>query len=74
MYWVPASRSAIVGDLVGEPPARSIIGPPDPGAWRQSLAKLASLEPVRLLPAHGNAIEGRGAIEAAVEAAERRLP
>jgi glyoxylase-like metal-dependent hydrolase (beta-lactamase superfamily II)/8-oxo-dGTP pyrophosphatase MutT (NUDIX family) len=72
-YWVPASRSAIVGDLVGDEAPRSIPGPRDPDAWRRSLGRLATLEPARLLPAHGPAIEGAAAIAAAFEAAARRL-
>lgn len=72
-YWVPASRSAIVGDLLGGPPERSIPGPPDPAAWRRSLARLEALEPARLLPAHGPSIEGEAAVEGAIDAAARRM-
>lgn len=72
-YWVPASRSAVVGDLVGEPPARTIPAPVDADAWRRSLARLAALAPLRLLPAHGPAFEGPAAVAAGLTAADRAL-
>jgi glyoxylase-like metal-dependent hydrolase (beta-lactamase superfamily II)/8-oxo-dGTP pyrophosphatase MutT (NUDIX family) len=74
VLWAPASRSAFTGDLVGPPPARTIRGPHDPVAWRASLARLRSLAPRRLLPAHGEAVEGEAAVERAIAAAEVRLP
>ncbi len=73
ILWVPASASAIVGDLVGPPPSRSVRGPHDPVAWRRSLARLRALEPRRLLPAHGEPVEG-AAVERSISAAEIRLP
>jgi glyoxylase-like metal-dependent hydrolase (beta-lactamase superfamily II)/8-oxo-dGTP pyrophosphatase MutT (NUDIX family) len=66
VYWVQASRSAIVGDLIGDGPARSVPAPPDVAAWRRSLARLAALEPQRVLPAHGEPIEGAGAVAEAI--------
>ncbi len=71
LYWLPASRTAIVGDLVGPPPSHSIPGPPDRPAWRRSLARLEDLAPERLLPAHGDPIEGR--IEVGEAIAQARL-
>lgn len=72
-YWVPGSRTAIVGDLVGDPPARSIQGPPDVAGWRRSLDRLAALGPARLLPAHGLPFEGEADVGAAIAAAVRCL-
>jgi glyoxylase-like metal-dependent hydrolase (beta-lactamase superfamily II)/8-oxo-dGTP pyrophosphatase MutT (NUDIX family) len=71
--WVPASRSAIAGDLVGDAPARSIQGPPDVAAWRASLGRLEALGPTRVLPAHGPTFEGEAAVAEAIAAAVRRL-
>jgi glyoxylase-like metal-dependent hydrolase (beta-lactamase superfamily II)/8-oxo-dGTP pyrophosphatase MutT (NUDIX family) len=73
MYWLPGSRSAIVGDLVGPAAARTIPGPADVGAWRASLARLRSLEAARLLPAHGEVVEGTEAVQAAIAAAEAAI-
>jgi glyoxylase-like metal-dependent hydrolase (beta-lactamase superfamily II)/8-oxo-dGTP pyrophosphatase MutT (NUDIX family) len=73
VYWIPTSRTALVGDLVGPPAGHSIPGPPDPGAWMASLDRLRTLDPVRLLPAHGEGSEGPAAVEAAISAAERWL-
>jgi glyoxylase-like metal-dependent hydrolase (beta-lactamase superfamily II)/8-oxo-dGTP pyrophosphatase MutT (NUDIX family) len=72
-YWVPSSRTAIVGDLVGDLPDTMARWPPDPGSWRGSLARVRALEPARLLPAHGAPIEGVAAVSAALEEAEARL-
>jgi glyoxylase-like metal-dependent hydrolase (beta-lactamase superfamily II) len=74
VLWVPSSGSAIVGDLVGPAPTRSVRGPHDPIAWRRSLARLRALGPRRLLPAHGDPVEGAETVERAISAAEIRLP
>lgn len=74
VLWVPASGTALVGDLVGPPPARTVRGPHDPASWRRSLARLRSLAPRRLLPTHGAPVEGAAAVERAISAAEVRLP
>lgn len=74
VLWIPASDSAIVGDLVGPAPARTVRGPHDAVAWRRSLARLRALGPRRLLAAHGEPVEGAAAVERAIAAAEIRLP
>jgi glyoxylase-like metal-dependent hydrolase (beta-lactamase superfamily II)/8-oxo-dGTP pyrophosphatase MutT (NUDIX family) len=44
----------IAGDLEGGRGARSILGPPDEGAWQRSVAALRSAAPgARWLPGHG---------------------
>jgi glyoxylase-like metal-dependent hydrolase (beta-lactamase superfamily II)/8-oxo-dGTP pyrophosphatase MutT (NUDIX family) len=74
VLWIPASATAIVGDLVGPAPARTVRGPHDPVAWRRSLDRLRALGPRRLLPAHGEPVEGSAAVERAIAAVEVRLP
>jgi glyoxylase-like metal-dependent hydrolase (beta-lactamase superfamily II)/8-oxo-dGTP pyrophosphatase MutT (NUDIX family) len=49
-----ADEFVLVGDLVGPGPSRSILGPVDPDAWRDSLDRVAALGPRRLLPGHGD--------------------
>jgi glyoxylase-like metal-dependent hydrolase (beta-lactamase superfamily II)/8-oxo-dGTP pyrophosphatase MutT (NUDIX family) len=66
VYWIPASRSVIAGDLVGPPAARSVPGPSDLAAWQRSLERVGALEAVRLLPAHGDPVDGRARVAEAV--------
>ncbi len=73
VYWLATSRTAVVGDLVGPPASHSIPGPPDREAWRASLERLRWLAPERLLPAHGEPVEGADAVESAIAAAEAAL-
>ena len=73
VYWLASSRSAFVGDLVGPPPARSIPGPSDRAAWGRSLARIAALGAERLLPAHGDPVEGPVAVAAAIVTADDAL-
>ncbi len=62
---------ALVGDLLGPGPARSILGPPDVTAWLTSLDRGQALAARRLLPGHGDI----GADPAtAIETQRRRLP
>jgi glyoxylase-like metal-dependent hydrolase (beta-lactamase superfamily II)/8-oxo-dGTP pyrophosphatase MutT (NUDIX family) len=64
-WWIPSSRTALVGDLLGGPP-RSLPAPPDRSAWRASVERIRDLDPVRLLPAHGEPVEGRAAVARAL--------
>jgi ribonuclease/clavin/mitogillin len=70
VYHIPSSRSVLVGDLLGRPPAFEIPGPVDLGAWRRSVDRVRRLEARRLLPAHGDAVEGEAAVRAALDAVE----
>jgi glyoxylase-like metal-dependent hydrolase (beta-lactamase superfamily II) len=69
VYWLAAGRTAIVGDLVGPPPQRSLSGPFEPTVWLDSLERLRRSGPARLLPAHGPPVEGPPAVERAIAAA-----
>jgi glyoxylase-like metal-dependent hydrolase (beta-lactamase superfamily II)/ribosomal protein S18 acetylase RimI-like enzyme/8-oxo-dGTP pyrophosphatase MutT (NUDIX family) len=71
-YLVAASGSLICGDLLGMP-GRSIPPPPDIPAWLGSIEQARALRARRLLPAHGAAVEGEAAVEAALDAVTRRL-
>jgi glyoxylase-like metal-dependent hydrolase (beta-lactamase superfamily II)/8-oxo-dGTP pyrophosphatase MutT (NUDIX family) len=54
----------LAGDLVGGRGSRSIVGPPDNAAWRQSVARLAAIHPRRIFPGHGEPL-GPEALSAA---------
>jgi len=65
-------RAVLTGDLVGERANRTIVGPPDPIAWRGSLFRLAEVVPDLLLPGHGEPIRGQTEVAAAISEAGRR--
>jgi glyoxylase-like metal-dependent hydrolase (beta-lactamase superfamily II)/8-oxo-dGTP pyrophosphatase MutT (NUDIX family) len=65
-------RAIVAGDLVGQPAERTVVGRPDPAAWRGSLFRLAELGPDLLLPGHGEPIRGSEAVAAAISEAARR--
>lgn len=71
-YLVVASATVLTGDLLG-PPERSIPPTPDVPAWLDSIERIRSLRPRRLLPAHGEPVEGEAAVEAALVEVARRL-
>jgi glyoxylase-like metal-dependent hydrolase (beta-lactamase superfamily II)/8-oxo-dGTP pyrophosphatase MutT (NUDIX family) len=54
----------LAGDIVGGRGSRSILGPPDEAAWRQSIARLAGVHPRRIFPGHGEPL-GSEALSAA---------
>jgi glyoxylase-like metal-dependent hydrolase (beta-lactamase superfamily II)/8-oxo-dGTP pyrophosphatase MutT (NUDIX family) len=71
-FHVPAHRAVLVGDLLGGP-ERAIPGPPDVEAWRRSLVRVDALDPLRLLPAHGDPVMGTEAVRRALDEAAGRL-
>ena len=71
-YLVASSGTVLTGDLLGTA-ERSIPPAPDVPAWLASLERIRALRPRRLLPAHGEPVEGDGAVEAALRDAARSV-
>ena len=61
---------ALAGDVIGDGPARSIVGEPDVAAWRVSLDRLDALDPVGVFPGHGEPVSEPAA---AIAVARNRL-
>jgi len=59
--WLPAERILVAGDLVDHPVPYAFAG--YPGEWIGTLDRLAALDPVVVVPGHGEVLRGKGYIE-----------
>jgi glyoxylase-like metal-dependent hydrolase (beta-lactamase superfamily II) len=59
--WLPAERILVAGDLVDHPVPYAFAG--YPGEWIATLDRLAALDPLLVLPGHGEPLRGTGYIE-----------
>lgn len=59
--WLPAERILVAGDLVDVPVPYAFAG--YPGDWITTLDRLAALDPLRVVPGHGDPLHGKGYIE-----------
>jgi glyoxylase-like metal-dependent hydrolase (beta-lactamase superfamily II) len=59
--WLPAERILVAGDLVDHPVPYAFAG--YPGEWIATLDRLAALDPLLVLPGHGEPLRGKGYIE-----------
>jgi glyoxylase-like metal-dependent hydrolase (beta-lactamase superfamily II)/8-oxo-dGTP pyrophosphatase MutT (NUDIX family) len=49
--------AVLAGDLVGGRGDRSILGPPDAGAWAASMRRVKAFGPSRVFPGHGDPLD-----------------
>jgi len=59
--WLPAERILVAGDLVDHPVPYAFAGYPT--EWIATLDRLAALDPLLVVPGHGEALRGKGYIE-----------
>ena len=59
--WLPAERMLVAGDLVDHPVPYAFGG--YPGEWIGTLDRLAALDPLLVVPGHGEVLRGKGYIE-----------
>lgn len=59
--WLPAERILVAGDLVDHPVPYAFAG--YPGEWVATLDRLAALDPLLVVPGHGEVLRGKGYIE-----------
>ncbi len=59
--WLPAERILVAGDLVDHPVPYAFGG--YPGEWITTLERLAALDPLQVVPGHGELLRGRGYID-----------
>jgi len=59
--WLPAERILVAGDLVDHPVPYAFAG--YPGEWIGTLDRLAALDPLLVVPGHGEVLRGKGYIE-----------
>jgi len=59
--WLPAERILVAGDLVDHPVPYAFAG--YPGEWVGTLDRLAALDPLLVVPGHGEVLRGKGYIE-----------
>ena len=59
--WLPAERILVAGDLVDHPVPYAFAG--YPSEWIGTLERLAALDPLLVLPGHGEPLRGKGYIE-----------
>jgi cyclase len=59
--WLPAERILVAGDLVDHPVPYAFAG--YPGEWIGTLDRLAALDPLIVVPGHGEVLRGKGYIE-----------
>jgi glyoxylase-like metal-dependent hydrolase (beta-lactamase superfamily II) len=59
--WLPTERILVAGDLVDHPVPYAFAG--YPGEWIGTLDRLAALDPVLVVPGHGEVLRGKGYIE-----------
>jgi len=58
---LPAERILVAGDLVDHPVPYAFAG--YPGEWVGTLDRLAALDPLLVVPGHGEVLRGKGYIE-----------
>ncbi len=59
--WLPAERILVTGDLVDHPVPYAFAGYPT--EWIATLDRLAALDPLLVVPGHGEPLRGKGYIE-----------
>jgi len=59
--WLPKERILVAGDLVDHPVPYAFGG--YPGEWIATLDRLAALDPLLVVPGHGEVLRGKGHIE-----------
>jgi len=59
--WLPAERILVAGDLVDHPVPYAFGGYPT--EWSTTLDRLAALDPLLVVPGHGEVLRGKGYIE-----------
>ena len=59
--WLPAERILVAGDLVDHPVPYAFAG--YPSDWIGTLDRLAALDPLLVVPGHGEVLRGKGYIE-----------